>query len=118
MSEQAGQRDAAQAELEQRIEEWKREFGEVAIFRTRLGTIVARPPEQSVYERFLDKAASDKARDSRAAALRELAQLSVVHPSLDEVRAIFKRLPALPGMVGNRCVEMAGGEYEGEVLKA
>lgn len=110
---------AVPKELADQIGEWKREYGEVAIFTTRYGTLVVRAPDQEVYERFLDRASADgKDKVSKAAALRELAQLSVLYPSLDEVRAIFKKLPALPAQVGNRCVEMAGGQIEGEIQKA
>jgi len=110
---------AVPKELADQIGEWTREYGEVAVFHTRYGTLVARAPDQDVYERFLDSAAADaKERKSKAAALRELAQLSILHPSLDEVRAVFKKLPALPAQIGNRCVEMAGGQIEGEIQKA
>lgn len=109
-------RTAAEPDLDLKIEAWRKEHGEVAVFRTRAGVVVAKPPDQETYERFLDKAASDKG--SKAAALRELAQLSAIYPDLDTVRGIFQKLPALPAQIGNACVTMAGGQLEGDIQKA
>lgn len=102
-------------ELDAKIDEWRKEHGEVAVFRTRHGVIVARPAEQVAFERFFDKAGNDKV--STAAALRELAFSAVLYPEHDKVVAIVQRLPALAGKIGNAVVAMGGSDIEGEILK-
>lgn len=115
MAEKATASGSASTELDAKIETWRKEHGEVAVFRTRYGVIVARPAEQEAFERFFDKAGNDKL--STAAALRELAFASVLYPEHDKAVAIIQRLPALAGKIGNAVVAMGGSDIEGEILK-
>jgi hypothetical protein len=107
--------EANGAELETKIEAWREEFGKVAIYRTPHGVCVFRLPKQEVLESCLDAMTRD--RGSKAATLRSLAQQSVLHPPLEELKGIFKRLPGLPLSVGNRLVEISGADIEDEEKK-
>lgn len=105
-------------DLEKKIEAWAEEFAPcgVAVFKTPMGTMVFKPASADDLDRWTDRMQSDKG--SKSAALKELAQRSVIYPSLDEARRIFERLPLLPITIGNRLIEMGGGTIEGEVKKA
>jgi hypothetical protein len=103
-------------ELQAQCRKWVADHEEIAIFVTSRGPCIFRPPSQNDYERFVDRVANDK--NSKAVALRELAQVSVLYPELPQLRIIFEKKPALPTAIGNRLVELAGGTNAGEVAKA
>jgi len=43
---------------------------------------------------------------------RELAQTSLVHPSLEEAQKFFQRKPIIPAKVSDKLAQMAGAEIE------
>lgn len=56
--------------------------------------------------------------DARISVLnREIAQLALVHPTLDELRELFARKPVLPAKVSDELVRMAGADIEFTVKK-
>lgn len=105
----------ASADLEAKIAQLKAEHGAVVVIDTRFGRMVFKPPSQTDYERFIDKVVTDKG--GKSAAARELCQMCVVYPSLDEVRETFKKLPAIPLVVAPALVDLAGAELEVAVQK-
>lgn len=84
---------------------WRVEFGDIATFPTRKGVVVFRAPSQDVYDRYLNRLS---AQDDPASCKRELAQLSAVSHTSEQVAAIFERLPALPSSVETKLSDLAG----------
>lgn len=110
-----GNERPASADLDAKIAQLKAEHGAVVVIDTRFGKLVFKPPHHADFERFIDRISSDK--NSKIAAARELCQMCVVHPSLDEARVIFQRLPAIPPTIVVALGEIAGNDIEAVVQK-
>ena len=113
----ADEENGTNQELEQKIKAWEDEFGAVAVFRPPgFPVCVFRAPKPEILEPVLNEIGRDKGK--KAEALRSLAQQSVLHPTLDELRAVFKRFSGLPMAVGGKLIELSGANLEADEKKA
>ena len=67
------------------------------------------------YQRFTDKITDNKG--SKFAVMRELALACRVHPSREDLLAIFEKMPGMVLQAATAIQELAGTEVEGEVKK-
>lgn len=106
----------AARELETKIEKWREEYGEVAVFRPPgFPVCVFRAPRPEILEPCLDEISRDKGK--KAAAFRSLANQSLLHPTLDELKIVWKRFAGLPLKVGATLVEISGTNLEADEKK-
>ena len=105
--------------LLEKVQAWVAEHGseDVVWWNTRRGFCCFKTPQDTDYERFIDRVAKDK--ESKAIALRELAQNSRLYPeNLDELKSIFSKLPALPAAIGGTLSDMAGADAKAGSAKS
>jgi hypothetical protein len=94
------------AQEEKELAELKAKYGdEIVAHKSSFGWLVFGPPDPDAYDDFLDEASRDKGKKS--AMLRSLCLRSVLHPSRDELREIFKKRAGLPTVIGGKLVELA-----------
>lgn len=108
---------ATDTELEDKIAKWREEYGEVVVFRPPgYAVCVFRAPKPEILEPCLDEISRDKGR--KMAAFRSLAQQSLLHPTIDELRLVFKRYAGLPLKIGAELLELSGTNLEPDEKKA
>lgn len=102
------------------VEAWRQEHGEDRVRLSSVGTVgsarfqfVVRAPERAEYDRYvsaLTKAERDYTKIT--VATRNILGACLLAPTLDEVRAIWDRFPALADKMAEPILQMAGAESE------
>ena len=87
--------------------------GEVVVAKPGGKLIVCRRPEQDEYEDYTIKLRDEK----NKVAFRELVQRTCVHPSVEELRALLARFPAVCAPIASELCELAGLNVEVVVKK-
>ena len=78
-------------------------------------SLIVRTPDEVSYRRMQETMADD--RKKAGDALRQIALANVVHPAPDVVLDLFRRKPALPNIIANRLLDLAGADEEIELGK-
>lgn len=96
------------------IDQLKEEHDEVYILTADEHEVVVRPPTDKEFERFAASSANDA---KLLSAMNTLVLDVTLHPSREEMKALFKRRPGLGASLGKQVVKLAGANLEVEVKK-
>jgi len=102
-------------DVEQTIAQLKSEYGRIVFAKTPMGLIACRPPTAGEHQRVSDEVRDDKKSDYQAQ--KKYALACRIHPEPDQFRAIMDSYPALPQILSDGLVEIAGGDIEIETGK-
>lgn len=100
---------------QQKLEELQAANGRVAHVEVDGKLYVFRAPSLDEWEDFQENMGGGKKR--RGVCFRELAQQTLVHPTLDELQALFQAHPGLTARIGDAVGELAGADIEVTVKK-
>lgn len=109
-------KEAPKSAAQVKLDELAAQFGQVAHAVAPSGKLlVFRCPTLDEWEDHQENMGSGKKR--RGACFRELAQLVVVEPTLEELQQEFTRSPGLPVRIHDGIAELVGAEVEFTVKK-
>jgi len=102
-------------EQKKKLEALEQEHGPCAHAVTGDGKLLAfRCPSLDEWEEYQDNLSKGK---RRGPTFRDLAQQVVVEPSVEELQAIFKKMPAISARIADGIADLAGAAVEVSVKK-
>jgi len=103
-------------DVDKKIEELKKEHGEIAHFEVGGELVVLRTPKPGDYKKFTDRITNDKG--SNAAAVEDLVLSSVVCPDRAAMRNLLERKPGLASNISIALQDLSGMNVEITISKS
>jgi|SRR5690606_3562591 len=97
-----------------KLEELQRAHGNCAHVEVGGKLYVFRAPSLEEWEDYQEKLAKGRV---RGACFRELAQVTCVHPEVEDLQALFERIPAIATRIADAVSDLAGADIELTVKK-